>query len=366
MVDATDVRFPCNQCGSDLRFTPGADSLICEHCGAENTLDTAATESGIRELDFEAAIAAQLPDTEVEETREQKCDSCGAQVVVAEEIHANECPFCASPMVADTGSHRKLKPAAVLPFVKSEKEARAAMTKWLGRLWFAPGGLQEYAKKGRAMQGMYVPYWTYDADTKSRYKGQRGTYYYETRTVQVDVDGKTETREEQVRKTRWHSTSGRVARFFDDILVLAAKSLPKSYTDALAPWDMSALAPYRPEFLAGFKAEGYTVELQEGYAEARNVMNRMIKRDVRFDIGGDEQRIGHIETTVKDVTFKHILLPVWLASYKYRGRTFQFVVNGQSGSVRGERPYSKTKIAVAVVGGILLAVVVGYFLSQSG
>ena len=36
------------------------------------------------------------------------------------------------------------------------------------------------------MQGIYVPYWTFDADTKSSYRGERGTVYYETKTVMRD------------------------------------------------------------------------------------------------------------------------------------------------------------------------------------
>ena len=164
---------------------------------------------------------------------------------------------------------------------------------------------------------------------------------------------------------RWRSVSGRVARFFDDVLVLASRTLPKRYTDALEPWDLSALEPYRPEFLAGFRAEGYQVELEDGFTEARAHMDNVIARDVRFDIGGDRQRIHDIDTTVRDVTFKHILLPVWLAAYKYRGETYRFVVNGRTGRVQGERPWSAWKIAIAVVLGLIVAGGIGYVIAIS-
>ncbi|MEL7107613.1 MAG: primosomal protein N' (replication factor Y) - superfamily II helicase, partial [Pseudomonadota bacterium] len=173
-------------------------------------------------------------------------------------------------------------------FHLEETQARDAVTDWLGSLWFAPNGLQDYARKGRKMNGIYVPYWTFDADTKTRYTGQRGTHYYETRTVMRDGKRK----QVRVRKTRWRRVSGRVARFFDDVLVLASKSLPKKYTDGLEPWDLSALEPYKPEYLAGFRAEGYQVELVDGFDEARAYMDRMIRRDIKYDIGGDDQRIG--------------------------------------------------------------------------
>ena len=211
------------------------------------------------------------------------CPNCAAQVEFDADIHATECPFCATPVVTDTGAHRHIKPKGVLPFALSEREARDAMTNWLGRLWFAPGGLQDYARKGRAMQGIYVPYWTFDADTRSAYTGERGTVYYETQTVMRD--GKRQ--QVRVAKVRWQRTRGKVARFFDDVLVLASKSLPKRYTDALEPWDLSEMEPYAPEFLAGFRAEGYAVALEDGFEEARSYMDRIIARDIKFDIGGD-------------------------------------------------------------------------------
>ena len=354
--------FPCPQCGADMRFEPSSGAMMCDFCGYQSPVDEQPAQiEAIRELDFRAALEARLPEAETEELRSWSCPNCGARITMDEATHASECPFCATPIVLDTGAHRQIKPRGVIPFALEENAARKAMTQWLGKLWFAPNGLQQYARKGRKMQGIYVPYWTYDADTKSSYRGQRGTAYYVTRTVMRN--GKRQTIRQ--RKIRWRPASGRVARFFDDVLVLASRSLPKKYTDALEPWQLSALEPFRPEFLAGFMAEGYTVELEEGYKEARQIMDAIILRDVRFDIGGDEQRVSEVNTTVKDVTFKHILLPVWLAAYKYRGKTYRFVVNGQTGKVQGERPWSAWKITFAVLAGLIIAGVIGYVIAQN-
>ncbi len=355
-------RFPCDQCGADFRFDPDAGEMVCDFCG--NTAEVAETgpwQGGIRELDFKAAINNLLPLQELEETRVSQCPNCAAQVEFDPDLHASECPFCATPVVTDTGEHRHIKPKGVLPFGLDEDTAHDAMTDWLGKLWFAPNGLQEYARKGRKMNGIYVPYWTYDADTKSSYSGERGTIYYETRTVTRSG----ETRQERVQKIRWSPVSGRVARFFDDVLILASKALPKKYTDALEPWDLSAMEPYRPEFLAGFRAEGYQVDLDEGFDEARIIMDRQIRRDVKFDIGGDRQRIHGLNTQVSDITFKHVLLPVWMAAYKYRGKSYRFVVNGRTGRVKGERPWSAWKITFAVVLGLILAAGVGYVVAMN-
>ncbi|MGJ8602645.1 MAG: primosomal protein N' (replication factor Y) - superfamily II helicase [Marivita sp.] len=356
-------RFPCDQCGADFRFDPERGHLLCDHCGHTSEIVGAGPWDGhsIREVDFQTAIAGRLPAQEMEETRVSKCPNCAAQVEFDPGVHAAECPFCATPVVTDTGSNRHIKPKGLLPFALDEASARAAMTGWLGALWFAPNGLQEYARKGRKMTGIYVPFWTFDADTKSAYRGEQGTVYYENRRVQRN--GKTET--VRVAKVRWRPASGRVARFFDDVLVLASRSLPKAYTDALGPWDLAALEPYHPEFLAGFRAESYGIELQEGYVEARTHMDRIIARDVKFDIGGDRQRIHNIDTRVSDVTFKHILLPVWLAAYKYRGKSYRFVVNGRTGAVQGERPWSAWKLTFAVVLGLIVAAGVGYIAAMN-
>jgi hypothetical protein len=349
---AREHRFPCEACGSDLRFDPVSQRLVCDHCGHTDPIhDGRVRHAALRELDFRAAVEERLSEIDIEETRTSTCPNCGAIIEFDPNVHAKECPFCATPVVAGTGVDRHIKPGGLAPFELDEATARKAMADWLGRLWFAPNGLQAYARKGRRLSGIYVPWWTFDARTETDYAGQRGTVYTEMRTV--IRDGKRQT--VPVHKVRWRPVRGRVARAFDDVLVLASRSLPKRHTDALLPWDMSRLVPYAPEFLAGFRAEAYQVELPESWAEARELMDRMIERDVRFDIGGDRQQITHLDTRVADVTFKHILLPVWVAAYRFRGQSYRFVVNGQTGRVQGERPWSAWKIAFAVILALLAA-----------
>ncbi|MCX7564772.1 primosomal protein N' (replication factor Y) - superfamily II helicase [Sulfitobacter sp. F26169L] len=356
-------RFPCDTCGSDLRYDPQKALLKCDHCGNEEAIGTVWSNSrAIAELDLRRGLSQTLESVQMEETRVSKCPNCAAQIEFDADSQATECPFCATPVVVDTGVNRHIKPRGVLPFALAEETARNAMKDWLGSLWFAPNGLQSYARKGRRMDGIYVPYWTYDAQSDTRYTGERGTVYYETQTVVRD--GKRQ--QVQVAKVRWRSTSGRVARFFDDVLVLGSRSLPKRFTDALEPWDLTALEPYAPEYLAGFSAEAYTVTLDEGFDEARAKMDAMIRRDIKFDIGGDRQRIHSMDVNLSDMTFKHILLPVWLAAYKYRGKSYRFVVNGRTGRVQGERPYSAIKITFAVIAGLIAAAIIGYLYAQNG
>lgn len=356
-------KFPCDTCGSDMRYDPGNDRLICDYCGNIEPIENGpwSRSEAIVEQDLQTALKAGLGTAEVEEIRTLTCPNCGAQVEFDAAVHAKECPFCATPMVTDTGTSRQIKPRAVLPFALDEGEARTAMTGWLGSLWFAPSGLVEYARKGRRMSGVYTPCWTFDADTESSYRGQRGTVYYERRSVMRN--GRRET--VNVPKVRWTPARGRVTRFFDDVLVVASTALPDKFRRTLVRWDLTRLEPYQPEYLAGFRAEAYTIELENAFGEAREIMDRQILRDVKFDIGGDRQQVEHVETRLSDVTFKHILVPVWIAAYRFRGSAYRFVVNGQTGEVRGERPWSAIKIAAAVLAGLIVAAVVGYFYAQA-
>lgn len=392
----TEYRYPCENCGASLRFRPGQQMLVCDYCGHRQSIGDGAARAPARQghSQGEAAILAdpetgralqwdaghkspelvELPlekglrldaGSEVaEDIRTLSCPNCGARIEIAGDSHAATCPFCATPVVTDTGSTRQIKPQGVLPFVLTEAQAHAAMEDWLGRLWFAPIGLLAYARRGRKMRGVYSPYWTFDARTRSQYSGQRGDAYYETVHVTRQVNGQTQRVQQQVRRIRWRRTAGQVARDFNDVLVLASASLPRRFSDGLTPWDLSHLRPYRPEYLSGFEAEGYTIPLTEGHATARAEMAGVILNDARRDIGGDEQRVEQIRTDYRDETFKHVLLPVWSAAYRYGGKSYRFLVNGQSGRVQGERPYSAWKIAAAVIAA-LVALAVFLYVSEN-
>jgi ribosomal protein S27E len=361
-----DHRFPCENCGSQLVFAPGQTSLTCPHCGHVQAIPESAradVAEALQEIDYASAARTLEQGATHETTRVITCPNCGARNEFPEGTQATTCPFCATPLVtATTSANRQIRPTALVPFHLSESQARDAMTAWLGSLWFAPNGLRDYARRGRKMDGIYVPYWTFDAQTDTTYRGQRGDDYYVTKTR--TVNGKTQIYQE--RHTRWRNVSGRVARFFDDVLVMASNSLPRAHTDGLEPWNLCALAPYRPDYLSGFTSEAYGIGLEDGLREARAKMDAVIDSDIRHDIGGDHQRISAKDTSMTDVTFKHVLLPVWMAAYRFQDQSFRFVVNGQTGKVQGERPWSKWKIALAVIAGLILAGIAAYLYALYG
>lgn len=363
--ELTEQRFPCQQCGAVLHYKIGTRDLECLYCGHSNEI--AASDEIIREQDLSSALRElQRSGLIKPETRVLSCPNCAAEFALGANIHAGECPFCATTVVTRAGQSRPLQPKALLPFAITADQARNHYRRWLKRLWFAPSGLKKYAGKDVSLNGVYIPYWTYDSDTVTAYEGQRGDVYYVRQTYTTIENGRRVRRTRQVPKIRWRPVSGRTQRHFDDMLVGATETLPRKITDWLEPWDLGNLEAYTPEFLSGFSSEIYQVNLDEGFNIAQANMEKVIRNDVRRSIGGDQQRISRVQTRHSDTTFKHILLPLWSAAFRYNDKTYRFVVNGRTGKTRGERPYSRVKIALAILSGVAVAVAFAYYANQRG
>jgi len=345
---AKERRFPCGKCGASLVFKPGADALTCPYCGHENPI--AQAEAHVEEHDFLATLDGLAAQQETQDAITVHCQGCGAESTLPPDTSADECPFCGTAIVSTQKSVKQIKPKSLLPFKVTREQARASFKKWLRSRWFAPNALKKIARVQGKLQGMYVPYWTYDCNTVTAYRGQRGEYYYVTRRMRVN--GKMQTRRE--RKTRWYPASGVVQNVFDDVLVLASRSLPKEHAIALEPWDLQSLVPYQDDYLSGFRAETYQVGLKDGFQVAQGIMDGPIRETVCRDIGGDTQRISAMDVTYKNVSFKHVLLPVWLSAYRYREKVYRFLVNARTGEVQGARPWSWIKISLAVLAGALV------------
>ena len=341
-------QFSCGQCGSLIEFQPGAGMLVCQHCGAETPLPDSDEE--IEELDFHERLASLESGEEIEEVLTVACPSCGAEFERGANLSSEACPFCDTTIVAVGGSHKRIKPRSLLPFKVERVSARGLFRQWVSKLWFAPNDFKKRARLDTTLSGMYVPHWTYDAAVTTEYSGQRGIYYYVPVVVST---GKGVTTVMQ-RRTAWTPVHGAVDNTFDDLLVLASHSLPTKYMEKLEPWGLPDLVPFQNEYMSGFRAESYQVGLEEGFTEARKQMDRPIRDTIRYDIGGDEQMIQSMHSEFDSITFKHILLPVWISAYRFRNKPFRFLINARTGEVQGERPWSWMKIASAAVGAAAL------------
>ncbi len=346
--------FPCRDCGADVVFAPATATLTCPYCGRENPVPE--IEGEVLEQDFAAHLARLAAEAETEERLAVKCQFCGAETTFGRHVTAGACAFCGSPLVIQGASRRLIRPAALLPFRIDEPQARQAFRDWTRRLWLAPGGLKRYARDDHPVRGVYIPYWTFDCRTISAYRGERGDDYWVTESFWTRQGGRSVRRTRRVRRTRWSPAAGVVRLDFDDVLAQASQTLPRRCAERLDPWDLAALKPYSDAYLSGFESESYQIDLAEGFAEACRKMDGAIEAAVRRDIGGDHQRIHNVRTQREDVTFKHILLPIWISAYRFRDRSYRFLVNGRTGEVQGERPWSRVKIAALALAALALAV----------
>jgi predicted RNA-binding Zn-ribbon protein involved in translation (DUF1610 family) len=363
VVQPAAKHFPCNSCGAKLEFAPGKESLKCPYCGAENKIEIQA--GLVEELDFYEYFARASEQGESEEKQTVKCTSCSAISTVDKNISMSKCPFCGSPLTAQAKASRLIKPGAVLPFKITRTKAAEDFRSWLSSLWFAPSELKNYATTSGGIKGMYIPYWTYDSKVTTEYQGQRGEDYHETEYYEEeDNDGNSVTKSRTVTHTRWYPASGWVENVFDDVLVPAGLSLPTDVVATLEPWDLKNLVPYSDEYMSGFQAEAYQLDLGTGFEKAKALMDGSVRRSIERDIGGNHQQITAARSQYDDITFKHILLPVWISAYRYRDKTFRFIVNARTGQVQGERPWSVAKIALSVCAVIIVLILLALLLKK--
>jgi DNA-directed RNA polymerase subunit RPC12/RpoP len=355
-------KFPCRKCGAKLDFDPAARGLKCPYCGYTEVIPEADDDdrAKIREHDLDAFLENQedrAGATIQGHAHQVTCTGCGAVVVLEDRVVTEKCPYCSTHLENKPEAiDHLIAPESVLPFSVSDREARDRFNNWIRSLWFAPTELKQLANLGQ-FGGVYCPYWTYDAMTYTQYTGQRGDDYWDTEWY-TDSQGKRQTR--QVRKTRWRPASGEVSHFFDDVLIRASRTLPDHLANYVTPWRLDELEPFQDAYLSGHVTERYSVSLKDGFREARAIMHDAITGLIHRDIGGDHQRVDWRRTNHVGVTFKHTLLPIWVANYRYREKRYQVLVNGRSGRVAGDRPWSWWKIVrlvLMVIFAILLVVI---------
>ena len=356
--DRESTKFPCPSCGANMHFDPKKASLKCDHC--DNIIDFEKKDEAILEYDF-FSVKEDESKAQGEKTLTIQCESCGAKTVVGSDTIAKFCAFCGSSHIISREELGGIPPESVIPFQIPQKKAQEAFRAWVKKRWFAPNDLKKQRLGGK-LNGVYVPYWTYDADTYYSYTAQAGKYYYVTKTR--TVNGKTQTYQE--RRIRWYPVSGSGQHYFDDLQIQASKEIDYSLLERIEPFTLSKLTAYMKEFLSGFLAERYSVGVKDGWEDAKREINTELNNMVYNRVlsgGADEVRNVHIAANYKEVKYKHILVPVWLSSYKYKNKTYQYMINGENGKVAGRAPVSALKIILLVLG-IAAAAVAAYYIYQ--
>jgi len=328
----------CPNCGATLNFDPKISGLFCEYCGYQNDISEA-EEKACEELDFESAEEVGNFDWGVEK-KLITCKSCGAEIIYDSLDLASECPYCGSNHVLEEKDAKSLAPGGVCPFKIDKNTATFNFKRWIKKRIFCPRKAKKLATP-EAFNGSYLPFWTFDTDTSSFYTARYGR----DRRVR-DRDGNTRI------VTDWRYTRGYYEEFINDELVLASKRHDEYTMSKIEPYDTEANVTYKPEYIAGFKAEKYSVGLKDGWENAREhiapKLRMAISSKIRRQYFADHVDIIRVNTTFSNITYKYLLLPVWCSSFKYKNKTYSFMINGQTGRVGGKTPISILRVLIAI------------------
>ncbi len=349
----------CPSCGGQLEYSAEKQRIVCPYCGYEEEFDRANDQVVERSL-AEAARAIRQWNPGETGRKLFECHNCGARVLVEPEDVQIRCGFCGSENINVQAIEQKfIKPVGIIPFYVSRDQALERFKQWLRQGWFHPDSLRKLARV-EELHGIYLPFWTYDAQTESDWEGYAGYYYYVTRTVMRN--GKPVMVQE--RRIRWVYRSGHLSHFFDDVLVPASGGLSPEEVAGIEPFRLNELVNFDPRLMMGWEAEVYKIEVDEGYQIADRIMDHRIRQMCSAQLGGDTQRNLRIHSRKFNQTFKLVVLPVWIASYEYKGKRYHFMINGQTGKVSGAKPLSWVKIFILVLAFAAILALLWYLREQ--
>lgn len=339
------VVFRCETCGSVMEFDATAQMLTCPSCGASKEI--AHHEEMVVEHSLTLDAKRKIK-VEEKTTTTIQCSGCGAKIEVEQFDAAVECPYCGSSYVLAREQQETLIPDGVVPFYIDRQKVKELFGHWIKKRWFAPNELKTLYQRDKFV-GVYLPYWTFDAKVNCSYTGRGGI----TRTEHYkDSEGKEQTRV----RIDWYYVSGNMNHFFDDVAVAATKKFQNGFFKGIEPFYLKELKSYSKEYLSGYLAEQYSVDLVEGHETAREEMKQelyqMAQREIeqRYDCSDSIQ----ISPRFSKETYKYILVPIYSTSYHFKGKQYTVLINGQNGKIKGEYPKSPIKIAIAVLCVILL------------
>lgn len=354
-------KFACPACGAEAHWNAGRQALVCPYCGTVSPAQISGTGEAVQEHDLVTALR-NIPDAGrgwKAARKSVRCQTCQAISVLDPEKVAQRCDFCGSAqMVPYDQIKPPISPESVLPFRIDQAKVRDSIRQWYRSRWFAPGRFKHAALTDE-LHGIYLPYWTFDAQVNAHWTAQSGYHYYTTQTYR-DANGRTQTR--QVRHTRWQPSSGYLSHFFDDELVPGSRGADENLLRQVEPFPTREVTPYSPQYVAGWVVEQYQLDLVGAAGRSRQRMEQEIERMCASQVPGDTHRNLQVRPEFTRQTFKHVLLPIWLVSYNYGTRRYQVLVNGVTGRVAGKYPKSAAKILLLVLAVLVITGLIYLFI----
>lgn len=347
------VQHKCPNCGASLFYDPASGKLTCKHCNSFVEFDK---DDTVRERDFEELYtASKWKDSDVATYR---CQNCGAQSITPRTTLATLCPYCNSPVVVADLTGAIVKPDTIIPFEVPKEDANDQLIRWRRKCFWAPKSFKKL-NETEGIRGVYLPVWTFDADTETDYNGRLGKR--RTRTVHRNGKSYTET------YTEWFHVRGTMPAVFDDVVVRASGHLTDSEFKVVEPLDQSRYMAFDDEYLAGYTADHYTLDPHEAFKIARARMLNTIRQKIINYYHADVEGVLNLNLHVLSKSFKYVFAPVYVAASRYKGKLYRQYVSGvyrdrakKLCKVQGSAPKAAWKIALAVLLGLGVLVGLGF------
>lgn len=331
------VSYKCPNCGGELTFDPESQKLKCEYCFSsfdeeevknltnQHTYDTPGKE--IVEDASDAAYYNVEGDANL-----YTCPSCGAQIIADATTSATNCYYCHKPIAFTKQLSDEFKPSKIIPFQKSKQQALDTFLQWCGKKKFLPNDFSS-PRQLENIAGVYVPFWLVDCDTNGYMRGTgkkvktwtQGDYRY----TQTDV----------------YAISRAANISFAYLPHDASKKAEDKVMDSISPFNYSALQDFSYSYLSGFISEKYDVSKEEIYPTIKARVDQAVRNELRSSVSGySSTSMASTNVQINRTCFHYALLPVWMLTYIYQGKTYMFAMNGQTGKTFGSIPISIGKV----------------------
>lgn len=330
----------CKSCGADMVFEPSTGKIVCRSCGNKQWIyrDYKKDLKPVSERDVDEIKNEAVQHHWMLEEGTAICKNCGGEVSFRLSDNTVICPYCDSNLVVNDLERKTLCPDGVIPFRLSEKDARAAFNKWVNHNFLCPREVKRIVKKEKFL-GVYLPCWTFDVKTHITCAG---TYVDNKRVIHFNDHGK---------------------KFVNDRTVVATDKYDVEHIREVYPFKTERNRPYKDEYIAGFQSEKYTVAIEKAWRDEMPLIEEDLKKQAEKEIKlkyvqFKDIKIDEITVTFDKPKYKYLFIPVWLSEFEYKGTTYEFIVNGESGKVAGELPISNKNrnisIAIAVLAVLLV------------
>lgn len=347
------VQMKCPNCGGSVVFDPKTQMHVCEYCQSEFTAEEMQQNSGEQDNVFVPSSEEQAEFNN--HTNLYICDSCGAEIIADDNTAATFCYYCHSPVTLKGRLSGECRPEMIIPFKHTREQAMLNYKEWCKKKWFLPRDYTSFSTLEK-ITGIYVPFWLADCKVDARLDAN-------AKIIHTYTSG-----DYNVTRTK-HFKVGRAARIeYDGVPADGSKKIEDALMDAIEPFDYTKFEPFAMSYLSGFFADKYDVSKEEVLPNIRNRISSSAENILRDSIVGYTSVVPEFKNVrLIRTNWHYAMLPVWFMNYQYKGKDYEFAMNGQTGKIEGYLPVSVPKvIALAaglfvVVGAIVGAIAGGFF-----